>query len=63
MTTQARELLEADGVRLARARAVTEEQLAMAFEIAAVKGAGTEHVGAILHALALNYAAAIESSR
>lgn len=63
MTTQARELLEADAVRLARARAVTEEQLAMAIEIASVKGSGNEQVGAILQALALNYAAAIESSR
>ena len=63
MTTQARELTEADTVRLARARAVTEEQLAIAFEIAAVKGAGSENIGAILQALASNYAATIESSR
>ena len=63
MTTQARELLEADAIRLARARAVTEEQLEMAIEIAAVKGAGAELVGAILQTLASNYAAAIESSR
>lgn len=63
MTTQARDLLEADAVRLARARAVTEEQLAIATEIAGVKGAGADQVGAILQALASNYAAAIESSR
>jgi hypothetical protein len=64
MAIQSRDLTSTQVARLEKARAVTEAQISMAIEIAGMHGeAGLNVLGAIIQALATNYAASADAAK
>lgn len=63
MAIPSAELTATQESRLARARVVTEEQVEIAKQIASKHGVGQDVLGAIIQALATNYAATVDASK